>query len=149
MDEGVRLAEYIPGTNGTLFSPQGGLRASLHDMAVLAREAAALKQKFQWSHSSVFINGDDEDGYFKLFGPGVQFHFADNSPIPGTWLIGHHGEAYGLYSGAFHAPALDAEIAFAVTGTSVPGRDRSSHHPVIVKATEPLWAAAGTLLAAL
>ncbi|MFN3609609.1 MAG: serine hydrolase domain-containing protein, partial [Hyphomonas sp.] len=39
-EDGARLADYVPGTNGTLFSPQGGLRASLRDMAILARAAA-------------------------------------------------------------------------------------------------------------
>ncbi|WP_213268477.1 serine hydrolase domain-containing protein [Hyphomonas sp.] len=154
IDEGARLADYIPGTNGTLFSPQGGLRASLEDMAILARAAASVPGTIsrpleQWIYNPARPNGDTDEGYFTDFGFGVQWHLPGNSPIPGTWLIGHHGEAYGLYSGAFHAPALDAEIAFAVTGTSVPGGDRSTHHPVIVKASEPLWAAAATLLAAL
>lgn len=151
MDGGARLADYIPGTNGTLFSPQGGLRASLEDMAILARAAAqdVAMARPVWRFDPVRPNGDDEQLYFETFTSGAQIHEADASPIPGVKLIGHHGEAYGLYSGAFHAPALDAEIAFAVTGTSVPGRDRSPHHPVIVTATEPLWAAAATLLAAL
>ncbi len=151
MDDGARLTDYIPGTNGTLFSPQGGLRASLEDMAILARAAAqdAAMARPVWRFDPAGPNGDDEQLYFETFTTGAQIHEANASPIPGVKLIGHHGEAYGLYSGAFHAPALDAEIAFAVTGTSVPGRDRSPHHPVIVKATEPLWAAAATLLAAL
>ena len=151
MDDGARLADYIPGTNGTLFSPQGGLRASLEDMAILARAAAqdAAMARPVWRFDPACPNGDDEQLYFETFTSGAQIHEADASPIPGVKLIGHHGEAYGLYSGAFHAPALNAEISFAVTGTSVPGRDRSPHHPVIVKATEPLWAAAATLLAAL
>jgi CubicO group peptidase (beta-lactamase class C family) len=151
MDGRARLTDYIPGTNGTLFSPQGGLRASLEDMAILARAAAqdAAMARPVWRFDPAIPNGDDEQLYFETFTSGAQIHEADASPIPGVKLIGHHGEAYGLYSGAFHASALDAEIAFAVTGTSVPGRDRSPHHPVIVKATEPLWAAAATLLAAL
>lgn len=145
------LEDYAPGTNGTLFSPQGGLRASLLDIAALARDAAKSPAMATpvWRFDPTRPNGDDEQGYFETFGLGAQIHEADASPIPGVKLIGHHGEAYGLYSGAFHAPALDAEISFAVTGTSTPGRERSPHHPVIVKATEPLWAAAGTLLAAL
>ncbi|WP_083759011.1 serine hydrolase domain-containing protein [Hyphomonas neptunium] len=150
-EDGARLADYVPGTNGTLFSPQGGLRASLHDMAILARAAAQdpAMTRPVWRFDPAGPNGDDEQLYFETFTPGAQIHEANASPIPGVKLIGHHGEAYGLYSGAFHAPTLDAEIAFAVTGTSVPGMERSPHHPVIVKATEPLWAAAETLLAAL
>ncbi|MFN4186029.1 MAG: serine hydrolase domain-containing protein [Hyphomonas sp.] len=151
MEDGARLADYVPGTNGTLFSPQGGLRASLHDMAILARAAAAAPAMTTpvWRFDPARPNGDDEQLYFETFAAGAQIHEASASPIPGVKLIGHHGEAYGLYSGAFHAPALDAEIAFAVTGTSVPGTSRSPHHPVMVKATEPLWVAAETLLAAL
>lgn len=145
------LEDYAPGTNGTLFSPQGGLRASLLDIAALARDAAKSSAMATpvWRFDPARPNGDDEQGYFEAFGLGAQIHEADASPIPGVKLIGHHGEAYGLYSGAFHAPELDAEISFAVTGTSTPGRERSPHHPVMVLATEPLWAAAGTLLAAL
>lgn len=151
IEDGARLADYIPGTNGTLFSPQGGLRASLQDMAILARAAAseAAMTRPVWRFDPARPNGDDEQLYFETFAPGAQIHEAEASPIPGVKLIGHHGEAYGLYSAAFHAPALDIEIAFAVTGTSAPGRARSPHHPVIVRATEPLWAAAETLLAAL
>lgn len=151
IDNGARLADYVPGTNGTLFSPQGGLRASLQDIAVLARAAAETPEMATplWRFDAALPNGDDEQGYFEAFGLGVQIHAAGASPLPGVKLIGHHGEAYGLYSAAFHAPELDAEIAFDVTGTSVSGRAPSSHHPVMVKATEPLWAAAETLLAAL
>lgn len=154
IDEGTRLSDYVPGTNGTLFSPQGGLRASLEDVAALVRAASGLTGKVsrplqQWAYNPARPNGDSEEGYFTDFGLGAQWHFPDRSPIPGTWLIGHHGEAYGLYSAAFHAPELDAEIAFAVTGTSVSGRERSAHHPVMIKATEPIWAAAESLLAAL
>ncbi|MFN3610155.1 MAG: hypothetical protein ACK4Y9_13925, partial [Hyphomonas sp.] len=131
--------------------PQGGLRASLRDMAILARAAAREPAMTRpvWHFDPARPNGDDEQLYFETFTTGAQIHEASTSPIPGIKLIGHHGEAYGLYSGAFHAPALDVEIAFAVTGTSASGRARSPHHPVIVKATEPLWAAAETLLAAL
>lgn len=150
-EEGAALSDYAPGTNGTLFSPQGGLRASLLDIAALARAAAKTPAMANpvWRFDPAQPNGDDEQGYFETFGLGAQIHEADVSPIPGVGLIGHHGEAYGLYSGAFHAPALHTEIAFAVTGTSTSGRARSSHHPVMVRATEPLWAAAATLLAAL
>lgn len=143
-----RLEHYVPGTNGTLFSPQGGLRASLEDIAVLARVAAKEMPRPSWRYDPALGNGDTEDGYYQCFGMGVQFHFPDESPIPGVRLLGHHGEAYGLYSGAFHAPDMDAEIAFAVTGTNHPGAERSVHHAVMVRATEPIWAAAEALLAA-
>lgn len=147
---GARLSDYVPGTNGTLFSPQGGLRASLHDMAILARAVASepAMTRPDWRFHPARPNGDDEQLYFEAFAAGAQIHEAGASPVPGVKLIGHHGEAYGLYSGAFHAPHLDAEIAFVVTGTSTAGTARSGHHPVIVTATEPLWAAAEAFLRA-
>jgi CubicO group peptidase (beta-lactamase class C family) len=145
--EGFSLETYCPGTNGTLFSPQGGLRASLEDIAILARAAAPASMNHVWSYSPVFPNGDTQDGYFNDFGFGVQWHLPERSPVPGVFLIGHHGQAHGLFSAAFHAPELDAEIAFAVTGTSASGAAISSLHPVMVRATEPLWAAAASLLA--
>lgn len=76
----------------------------------------------------------------------MQIHPAIDSPLPGERLIGHHGEAYGLYSGAFHLPDRDVEIAFAVTGTYPEGRERHKRHPVVVNATAPLWAAAEQVL---
>ena len=36
-EDGFNLDSYVPGTNGTLFSPQGGLRASVNDLAVIGR----------------------------------------------------------------------------------------------------------------
>ncbi|MEL7482708.1 MAG: hypothetical protein AAGJ29_14265, partial [Pseudomonadota bacterium] len=36
---------------------------------------------------------------------------------PGQLMLGHHGQAYGLYAGAFHLPNKGIELAYAVTGT--------------------------------
>lgn len=112
---------YVPGTNGALFDPAGGLRASLLDIEILARAAAEL--------------------------PGAPAFAADASPIPGIKLIGQLGAAHGLYCGAFYAPGLDAGIAFAVTGTAEDGTRAAPQHPAMVEATLPLWAAAEGLLA--
>lgn len=146
--EGFRLEDYVPGTNGTLFSPQGGLRASIEDMAALIREAAtdAALARSVWMEDPAERGNDTDRGYFSAYTAGLQIHPANDSPLPGERLIGHHGEAYGLYSGAFHLPDRDAEIAFAVTGTYPEGRERHERHPVAVNATAPLWAAAEQVL---
>ncbi len=146
--DGFRLEDYVPGANGTLFSPQGGLRASIEDMAALIREAAsdaALAQPV-WADDPAERGNDTDGGYFSAYTAGLQIHPASDSPLPGERLIGHHGEAYGLYSGAFHLPNRDVEIAFAVTGTYPEGRERHKRHPVVVNATAPLWAAAEQVL---
>ena len=149
--DGFRLEDYRVGTNGTLFSPQGGLRASLMDMIALVRASALDREMAMpvWEFDSRLPNGDDDKGYFGTYTRGCQVHRAAQSPLPGFELIGHHGEAYGLFSAAFHVPAMDAELAFAVTGTSDRGAARSARHPVMTEATLPLWAAAQDLLAAL
>lgn len=147
-EAGFDLASYVPGTNGTLFSPQGGLRASLHDMLMLARLAASEPGMTVpvWTHDPVRGTDDTDAGYFSRFTAGAQVHSADDSPLPGLKLLGHHGEAYGLHSAAFHAPDLDAEFAFAVTGTKAGGAARVVRHPVVVKATEPLWESVADIL---
>ncbi|MBA4339774.1 MAG: hypothetical protein C0421_13125 [Hyphomonas sp.] len=149
-ETGFDLASYVPGTNGTLFSPQGGLRASLQDMLTLARLAASEPGMTDpvWTHDPARGADDTDAGYFSTFTPGAQVHPADDSPIPGLKLLGHHGEAYGLYSAAFHAPDLDAEFAFAVTGTKSGGAARAERHPVVVKATESLWESVAEILGA-
>ncbi len=65
--------------------------------------------------------------------------------MPGVKLIGHHGEAYGLYSGAWHAPELDAEIAYAITGSGE-GFPSSTLHRTVNAWFEPAVRAAGTIL---
>jgi CubicO group peptidase (beta-lactamase class C family) len=149
--EDFRLEEYVPGTNGTLFSPQGGLRASIEDMAKLARITAADSGMAApvWAHDPAAEGSDTDDGYFSAYTAGLQIHTASDSPLPGKQMIGHHGEAYGLYSGAFHMPDDDAEIAFAVTGTYEESRVRHGRHAVVIKATAPLWEAAERLLRSL
>ncbi len=144
---GYDLSTYIPGTNGTLFSPQGGLRASLVELCILASAAAALpamRRPF-WQANAARTNGDTQEDYFLAFSAGAQIHPAETSIIPGVELIGHPGEAYGLYCGAWHAPALDADFAYAVTGTAglAPAR---AWHPALNASTAPLVEAAARIL---
>jgi CubicO group peptidase (beta-lactamase class C family) len=145
--KGFDLQDYTVGTNGTLFSPQGGLRASLEELCPLVRTIAAhpVASSPAWIYDPATQNGDTDDGYFSVYGEGPQIHPATDSPVPGVKLVGHHGEAYGLYSGAWHAPELDAEIAYAITGS---GEDfpRSSLHRTVNIWFEPAVRAAGKVL---
>jgi len=140
-ETGFDLANYVPGTNGTLFSPQGGLRASLLDMLTIARLAESHPGMGQpvWTHDQAGGADDMDAGYFSVFTAGAQLHPESESPIRRLKLPGHHGEAYGLYSAAFRSPELDAEFAFAVTGTKSGGAVRTEPYPAVVKATDPLW----------
>lgn len=125
------LATYTPGTNGTLFSPQGGLRASLVDLAKLAsalKTAPDLTEEV-WRLNTDRTNGQHEDGVFLSFGSGVFRHEAPVSPWPGQTMLGHHGEAYGLYAGAWFLPELDLTLAYAVTGTPDGTQPPGGKHP--------------------
>ncbi len=129
LDEGFALSDYAVGSNGTIFSPQGGLRATLPEIAALARAVAdtpALTSP-RWRWDPVAPNGDHPE-LFMTSGLGCFWWDAERSPIPGQRMVGHDGEAYGLYSGAWRLPDLDADIAFAVTGTP-DGPQPPSRHP--------------------
>ncbi|SEB52525.1 serine hydrolase domain-containing protein [Paenibacillus sp. GP183] len=100
----IDYSGYVPGTNGALFSPQGGLRTTVHDLTrfleahvkagelggirILKPETADLMHTAHWS-------GHRRDGFFR--NSGLQFQITDDL-IPGYRLIGHAGDAYGLLS---------------------------------------------------
>ncbi|NRF94046.1 beta-lactamase family protein [Paenibacillus frigoriresistens] len=102
--EVMDYSEYVPGTNGALFSPQGGLRSNvdnltrfleahsnsgkLNDVQILEPETVDLMHTPHWS-------GHRRDGFFRNC--GLQFQITDDL-IPGQRLIGHSGDAYGLLS---------------------------------------------------
>lgn len=105
--------------NGTLYSPQGGLRASVEDLAVLA---------------SVFLSGGRGEALAEPVwtgdvSPGIRAHGAGPQVLlpgqvasdPELRLVGHVGEAYGLYGGAWAIPDRGAAIAFFVTGVDPEG----------------------------
>lgn len=98
-------ALYRLGRNGSAFSPQGGLRISARDLAVIGRlllnqgKPILSKSSFAemigpaWTFDG--SNGDDSKGYFKAYGLGV--HWLDDGK-GGKWF-GHVGEAYSLRAG--------------------------------------------------
>ena len=134
-EDGASLDRYRPGQNGTLFSPQGGLRASLADMARLATaiQNCDEMQSSLWTFDALRPNGNDEDGAFRTFGLGTFIHEPEASPWPGVRLIGHHGEAYGFWGGAWWAPERDVTIAYGVTGVPDDAPPPKSWHPAMTQ----------------
>ncbi|MEL7200626.1 MAG: serine hydrolase [Pseudomonadota bacterium] len=128
------LQSYGPGTNGSIFSPQGGLRASARDLSVLikAMRLRASMQAPTWQLNETQTNGDSEDRYFTGYGLGTQTVTGTDDFYPGVVFTGHPGEAYGLYSGAWDVKMPDAaatskaSITFVITGT-VPDVAPSAH----------------------
>ncbi|MBS0253848.1 MAG: beta-lactamase family protein [Proteobacteria bacterium] len=130
------LGTYRPGDNGALFSPQGGLRISMRDLArigqllarrgrgFLSRRAFAELTRPAWRYDgrNGLGEGGGNDGMICAYGlalqiiggaPGPACHdalFAD-----GRRRIGHPGSAYGLRSGLWLDPASGRGLAFFTT----------------------------------
>lgn len=130
------LSGYVPGTNGSRFAPQGGLRASALDLATLAQlhlgnvqltyngAPAFTESTRTLMHTAVWsYNGNNGDNYFNLFnewGLGVQR--VTNTPMGDRVfpdlddVIGHPGEAYGLISDWYFSPSTGKGIVFMTNG---------------------------------
>ena len=148
-DGSCDLARYRIGSNGAVFSPQGGLRISVADLAKVGgmllrrgrlpdgrrflREASlAEMERLHWRHDG--SNGETEEGFYCAYGLAVQATaqcatddlFGDRRP-----RIGHGGDAYGLRSGLWIDRASGRGIAFFATGLGdAPPKGRSSYRAV-------------------
>lgn len=137
------LENYIPGSNATIFSPQGGLRISVQGLSRLMRmlmnqgeldgvrllQPASIKTLLseQWRYDVARKNGDSDQGLFLSWSLGFQ-RFSDvSAPHYGDRLVqglprftgfGHLGEAYGLQSGFMFDPQTRNGMIFAIGGVS-------------------------------
>ncbi len=137
------LDAYVPGVNGTLFSPQGGLRISARDLLAVMKLfldggqgahgrvlAPATVQQIltdQWRFDPGLGNGDPYGGLMRAFGLGL--HHIINAPAdrfgpgdriiaaPSPQLWGHTGDAYGLLSAMLFDPARDLGFVYIIGGT--------------------------------
>jgi CubicO group peptidase (beta-lactamase class C family) len=142
LDRAAYLQSYKPGDNPTLFSPQGGLRASTVD---LARLVATLKSDTLltppvWRfRSAPAPNGNDENGFFGAFGLGVQTVEGDDRLLKKRTLVGHSGEAYGVRSGAWRIASEERRnIAFAFVATGVDAAPAAGANPTFTAVEERL-----------
>lgn len=129
------LNSYAPGSNGALFSPQGGLRISARDLArigqVFLKSGAGFLKPASLDEIAkpVWVfdggNGDTEGGFYCSFGLAVQTLATPNVPDchddpfgDGVRRIGHAGEAYGLRSGLWIDLKRQSGVAFLATGVA-------------------------------
>jgi len=132
------LDAYIPGWNGALFSPQGGLRISMRDLArigqMLARGGAGFLSPAsfaalttpQWRFTGTNGLGEngEPDGFFCAYALGLQRIASSTAGChddpfgDGISRIGHPGEAYGLRSGLWLDPKTGRGIAFFTTAVA-------------------------------
>jgi CubicO group peptidase (beta-lactamase class C family) len=142
-DHVCNLANYELGTNGALFSPQGGLRISARDLAVVGQlllnkgrhggsaflqpESIAAMVRPHWTFNGA--NGVTEGGFYCSYGLGIQQLPAkiagcnDDLLGDGTRLFGHAGEAYRVRSGLWLDSAKGRGVAFVAANN---GKDPSA-----------------------
>lgn len=125
------LDRYELGSNGALFSPQGGLRISARDLAVLGQLLLNKGQhggrtflseagigsmvRPQWRFDG--RNGVTDDGFYCAYGLGIQLLPVGKSGcrddlFEGRAMIGHAGAAYRVRSGLWVDPAAGRGIAY-------------------------------------
>ena len=136
---GCDLTRWQPGVNGASFSPQGGLRISMRDLArigqMLLSDGQANGQRFLskasidlllspvWSYDgSNGLTGETTPGTICRYGLATQTLATkaegcrDDLFGDGVPRVGHAGEAYGLRSGLWIDRAAGTGVAYFVTG---------------------------------
>jgi CubicO group peptidase (beta-lactamase class C family) len=151
------LESYTPGSNASLYSPQGGLRASADELLRVLRMLAGggmLDGKRildeasvttllapQWTLNPAADNGlsageaepgGPTDGLMTSYGLSVhridmRAWGFDEGP---ALLVGHLGEAYGVLSHALFDPASGDGIATIITGTADDPGKAPGHSPL-------------------
>lgn len=153
---GCDLTGYVPGTNASVFSPQGGVRIGMVDLARLgqvllnpegnnflspATRAALMDSSMQPAPGEAF---------FCTYGLGIQRIEVAGNPCEdalfadGVDRWGHAGEAYGLRAGLWLDVKAGRGVAYFTT--AVPDRmgpeDEGGFHPrelALIKRVKSLW----------
>ena len=121
------IERYRPGVNGTLFSPQGGLRTSAGGyarlMLCLLRDACARGPLLEPETRALMLAPawrDTGDGAHDTNGGQYRAWALDLQLFPDTGEVGHLGEAYGLFGGAMFAPDGRSGLVWLATGSATP-----------------------------
>lgn len=127
------LSQYVIGTNGLFFAPQGGLRVSALELAriammlenegtldgitILQPATVALMRNNEWTWNG--SNGDNYYGLFRSWGLGthrITAQAGGDVVFPGVPMFGHAGEAYGLISDLYSEPVHGFGLVFITNG---------------------------------
>lgn len=145
------LSAYVPGTNASIFSPQGGVRIGMVDLAKIG-QAMLVRNEFVRSSQArrAFFEAAFEDGqpdrglkrqanqqFFCVYALHVQYIDVPGSQCDdalfadGATRAGHSGEAYGLISGLWIAADGAPSFAFFTTENPPPpgGEDTGGFTP--------------------
>jgi CubicO group peptidase (beta-lactamase class C family) len=147
---GCKLDDYVPGSNGALFSPQGGLRISARDLATVGRlllNGGRHEDRLFLTEASIAElvrpawrfddgNGETEGGFYCAYGlatqrlPAAAAGCRDNL-FDGREMAGHAGDAYGVRSGLWIDIKRGIGIAyFAANNGEDPPRGRTAYRDV-------------------
>lgn len=127
------LSRYRPGSNGTLFSPQGGLRISALGLAIIGRmllsegvvdgvrllSPASVRNMMTpvWQASDR-PQDDTYNGQMLCYGAGLHcLTGGSDAPVPGARWWGHLGDAYGLLAGLWIDREQQRVLVYALTGS--------------------------------
>ena len=133
------LKGYVPGTNATGFSPQGGLRISFAELGhalemlmnegvyrgrrILRPESVSEILKPRWFYDPTVNNGDTYDGTMLAYGLAEYPIFGDSTSRVcrdyAVDLVGHTGEKDGLLSGMFFRPGTKDGFLYALNGVGI------------------------------
>lgn len=138
------LDAYVPGTNASIFSPQGGVRIGMVDLAKIGQallrgpkgigisEGALMRMA-----TSAFEGGTGAAEFFCHYGLHLQAIEVPGDPCEDTLLgtgrawIGHPGEAYGLVSGLWFDSNAGEGFVYFTTANPPPegGEDTGNFTP--------------------
>lgn len=115
---------YIPGTHGGLFEPQGGLRTSALELSKFLRVlmngtlngTKLINTEILNDMKSIHWSRDPETHFFSKMGLG--FHISHDFLSDHHEMIGHAGEAYGLISNLYWNEEKKFGIIFILNGAN-------------------------------
>lgn len=137
------LSGYVPGTNGAIFSPQGGLRISAPDLAVLGSllagggagsvgfgtgDARLLREEsLRWMCEPRWESAEPHaKGLARATGWGLMKNSGLDGRADRWW--GHHGDAYGFNGALLFDPEGNEGYLYMIGGISED--PETMHHPV-------------------
>jgi CubicO group peptidase (beta-lactamase class C family) len=126
------------GVNAGIFSPQGGLRISVRDLAKIGQmllrdgrlptgeqllEPASIAEMTRLHWLLDGANGESEEGFYCGYGLAVQVLAqcapGDDPFGDGRRRVGHAGDAYRLRSGLWVDPGRGTGVAYLATGIAL------------------------------
>lgn len=166
----AEIDAYVPGNNGTCFSPQGGLRASAREVARLAALLIGRGQldgrrilqpssienmrRARWVFDRAAMNGDLGSG--KSRQAGLALFRTDDShdefggnrlrESGGLRMEGHHGDAWGLLGGMLVDMEARKGFVYLIGGTAVDPETRRGRYSSYSRWQEEIHAAAAEYL---